>query len=152
MLSETPEENKDITPNYIKDTNVYLKSRAILTYNREDGDNPEILPCYRVEFHARFLEGKYKHLSVLVTKLFYPPVINPLNNVYLDTGMIVQVSGTLSAHSHTPRGITAFFYLEADVIKRDICFSEARKEHHNQRLVKDPQCRLNTKKLGEFLC
>jgi hypothetical protein len=154
LLSTTPEEIEDIAPIYIKDTNVYLRSKAILTYNQEDGDSPnsEIHPCYRVEFHAGVLEGEYKHLGVLVTKLFYPPVMNPLNSVNLDIGMVVQVSGMLTAHSHTPRGITALFYLEADIIKRDISFSEARKENQNKRLLRDPQCTPDTSKLGEFTC
>lgn len=152
MLSTTTEENEKIIPAYIKDTDVYLKSKGIMTYNQNEGDNPEIHPCYRVEFHAGFLEGDFKHLSVLVTKIFWPPIINPLKNVNLDIGMIVQVSGTLTAHSHTPKGITAFFNFDADIIKRDICHSENRRHNQDQRLLRNPLYTPDRSKLGEFIC
>lgn len=120
MLSISPRDNRTL-PKHINDVDVYLKSACICTFHQDHGSNFATDPCYKTEFHAGILEGEFKGLSVLVTRLFQPPVINPFNGVQLDIGMVVKVSGKLTAQrpSNDYAGLTAFFHIDANAIKRE---------------------------------
>lgn len=143
MLSATPNDSTPL-PAQIKNTKVYLRSECIWTLNQETGRDLDTDPCYQIEFHAGILEGDFTGLPVIVTKFFDPPVINPCKSVHLSIGMVVQVSGKLTAQrpKNSPTGLPSFFHIKAKVIKRDITDSEARNPFHQ----------VNTAEIGEFVC
>ena len=154
MLSTSPHDNH-ILPKDIKDVDVYLKSACVWTLHQDTGTNLATDPCYKMEFHAGILEeGDFKGLSVLVTRLFQPAVINPCKNVQLDIGMIVKVSGKLTAQrpNNDKAGLTAFFHIDANAIKRDIRHSKAIEKYDQQRLIRNPLYTPNVSTLGEFNC
>jgi hypothetical protein len=150
LLSSTPH-NSVTLPKKIN-VNVYLKSACIWTLHKDTGTNPKTDPCYKIEFHAGILEGDFKGLSVLVTRIFQPVVINPFNDVQIDIGMIVQVSGMLTAQRQNDQeaGLTAFFHIDADTIKRDISHSNAREQNDEERLLRNPL--YTPKRRGAFSC
>jgi hypothetical protein len=154
MLSTSPHDNHNL-PKDIKDVDVYLKSACVLTFHQDTGSNVATDPCYKMEFHAGILEeGNFKRMSVLVTKLFQPPVINPCKNVQIDIGMVVKVSGKLTAQrpNNDQAGITAFFHIDATAIERDIHHSEAIEHNDKQRVSRNPLYTPNIFKLGAFKC
>lgn len=135
----SPQDNR-ILPKDIKDVDVYLKSACVCTLHQDTGTNLATDPCYKMEFHAGILEGDFKDLSVLVTRLFQPPVIDPCKEVQLDIGMVVKVSGKLTAQrpSNNHAGLTAFFHIDANAIEREKGRSKARERNDEQRLLRKP--------------
>jgi hypothetical protein len=153
MLSISPYDNHKL-PKDITDVDVYLKSACICTVHQDTGTDLATDPCYKMEFHAGILEGEFKGLSVLVTRLFQPFVINPCNNVEIDIGMVVKVSGKLTAQrpSSNHAGLTAFFHIDANAIERKPHRSEARALIEEQRVSRNPLYTPKSSKLGYFKC
>jgi len=154
MLSMSPHDNRTL-PKDIKDVEVYLTSACAWTFHQDHGTNIATDPCFKIEFHAAILEdGDFKGLNVLVTRLFQPPVINPCKSVQLDIGMIVKVSGKLTAQrpNNNQAGLTAFFHIDANAIMREERHSQAREIYDKHRVSRNPLYTPNTLKLGKFKC
>lgn len=79
---------------------------------------------------------------------------NPLNGVDLDIGMVVRVSGILTAHplQDSKISIPAFFHLDAKAVKRDISYSEERANYDTKRSAIDATYSRSANNFGEFEC
>lgn len=150
LLSDQFQEVTDGFPTEEKNLAVYLRGGCNKIFyttaraNTEDDLSYQIKdPCYQIQFHAEVLEGRFKGLNILVTRKFSPMKTNPLNGVDLDVGMVVHVSGTLTAHPvpHSKIGVPASFHLDAKVVKRDVSHSKDRADYDKKRSAIDASYR-----------
>lgn len=153
-LLASPPRGIDCLPVKVNDLAVYLFSDCAKVLNADTGTEVDKHPWYQIQFHAGILEGQFKGLHIVVTKQFSPIKVNPLSGVDLAAGMVVHVSGTLTAH-HLPWseiGVSAIFHLNAEVVKRDICYSEKRADYDKKRSAIDDTYRPSTNNFGAFEC
>jgi hypothetical protein len=138
----------------LKQVDVYLKSACVWAFNEETGTNFKTDPCYKIEFHAGILEGKFKGLNVLITKIFKRPAINPFKDVQIDLGMVVQVSGKLSAQrkNNGEAGLTEYFLFDAEKLEREERYSIAREKNDNDCLRRNSMHTPNIFQYGTFSC